>query len=146
MLEDIQYARNVASMFRTADAAGVSKIYLVGNSQTPPFGKDLQKASRKKERSVKWEYKENAGKAIKYLKSKDYLIAMLEVTDKAIPISEFKYRFGPEQKVCLVAGNEVNGIRKTTLEKSDIDLFIPLRGKGASLNVSVAVAVGLFMV
>lgn len=146
LLEDIQYARNVASLFRTADAAGVKKIYLTGSSKTPPFGKDLQKASRKKERSVAWEYKETTGKAIKYLKSKDYKIVCLEVTEKAIPVSELKSRYNTKDKICLIAGNEVNGIRKTTLEKSDLEIFIPLKGKGASLNVSVAVAVALFVI
>ena len=45
ILENIEYARNVASIFRTADATGVKKIYLTSSSAKPPFGKDLEKIS-----------------------------------------------------------------------------------------------------
>jgi 23S rRNA (guanosine2251-2'-O)-methyltransferase len=140
MLENIQYAQNVATIFRTADAAGVRKLILSGISQKPPFGKDLKKASRSKEESVDWEYVENLGKKINMYKKQGYQIIALELTDESSNYKEFS--FG--EKIVLIGGSEVYGITKNTLEKVDASVFIPMNGKGASLNVSTALAVVMF--
>ncbi len=140
ILENIQYARNVASIFRTADAAGVEKIYLTGISKTPPFGKDLVKASRNKERSVQWQYFTNTDSAVNTLKTKGYVCIGLEITDKSLNYSEFNY----PDKLALIAGNETYGIVKNTLNILENSVFIPMMGKGASLNVSTALAIVLF--
>lgn len=140
MLENIQYAQNVANIFRTADAGGIKKVILSGISQTPPFGKDLKKASRSKEESVIWEYQENLGKAINSYKKQGYQIIAIEITDNAVNYKDFEY----SDKVVLIAGSEVYGVTKNTLEKVDASVFIPMNGKGASLNVTTAIAVVLF--
>jgi tRNA G18 (ribose-2'-O)-methylase SpoU len=140
MLENIQYAQNVATIFRTADAAGVRKIILSGISQTPPFGKDLKKASRSKEESVPWEYVENLGKKINSYKDQGYQVIAVELTDSSVNFKEFPYG----EKIVLVGGSEVYGVTRNTLEKVDASVFIPMHGKGASLNVSTAMAVVMF--
>lgn len=142
ILENIQYARNVASFFRTADAINVSKVILSGISPTPPFGKDLRKASRNKEKLVKWEYVKEATETIQKLKKEGYTIIALELTDKSVPYTEANY---PKQ-VAIVAGNESYGITKDTLEHCDSAVYIPMYGKGKSLNVHVALAVLCFHV
>lgn len=144
VLENIQYAKNVASMFRTADAAGVSKIYLTGISTKPPFGKELKQVSRTKEDSVQWVYVETNGKLLQTLKKKGYFIVAVELTDKSKHIDELKDILKNEKKVALILGNEVSGIPKKTLEKCDMAIFIPMYGKGASLNVSSSAAIALF--
>lgn len=137
ILENIQYARNVASFFRTADALGITKIYLTGISPTPPFGKDLRKASRNKEKVVKWEYKEETGNAIENLKSEGYKIFALELTDVSKPYFKVKY----PKKIAIIAGNESYGITNATLKHYDEAVFIPMYRKGRSLNVQVALAI-----
>ncbi len=144
LLENIQYARNVASMFRTADAAGVNKMHLTGITKCPPFGKDLKKASRSKERSVPWVYQQHTGKVLNTLKKHGFTIVALEITDESIPIDQ-SFRFtNTNNKICVVVGSEVYGVTNKTLEKCDGALYIPMYGKGASLNVAVSAGVALF--
>lgn len=144
IMENIQYARNVASLFRTAEAAGVKKIILTGISQKPPFGKDLKKASRSSEESVAWEYVESTGKAIQNLKKQGFFVIAVELTDSSVDVSKIKEIIGNKNKICFVLGSEVYGIKNSTLDKVDKSLFIPMYGKNASLNVTAAGAIVLF--
>lgn len=144
LLENIDYARNVASIFRIADAAGVAKIYLAGISQTPPFGKELQKVSRLKEKRVKWEYTKSINKTIENLKRDGFYVIAVDLLDNAFPILEIKKHIKFKTKLCFVFGNEVYGITKSTLEQCDAGCFVPMYGKGASLNVAMTAAVILF--
>ncbi len=135
--ENIQYATNVASMFRILDAVKVKEFILTGISMKPPFGKDLKKASRNKEESLNWKYSQHAGVDIARLKKQGYEIIALEVADKSVRFNERNY---PE-KVCLIVGSEVFGVTKNTLEKVDSAVFLPMFGKGASLNVTAALGI-----
>ena len=144
ILENIQYARNVASIFRTADAAAVRRIYLTGITQQPPFGKDLQKTSRHKENSVEWMYKETTGEVIQTLKKQGFFIIAIELADEAARIDQLKDLIKTHPKICFVAGSEVFGVTKNTLEKADKAVYIPMYGHTGSLNVSTAVGIVLF--
>ncbi|MEO6729400.1 MAG: TrmH family RNA methyltransferase [Candidatus Dojkabacteria bacterium] len=146
VLENIQYARNVASMFRTADAAGVNKLYLTGISHRPPFGKELRQASRSKENSVHWEYKESTSEVITYLKREGFEIMPIELTDDYVLVRDLPEYLEGKDKVAFIAGSEVFGVTKTTLESCDKAVLIPMYGKGASLNVSSSVAAVLFAI
>jgi 23S rRNA (guanosine2251-2'-O)-methyltransferase len=144
LMENIQYASNVASLFRTADAAGVNRIYLTGISQQPPFGKDLKKTSRSKEESVEWMYEKDTGKILNTLKKQGFKILALEITDSGVELDDINRQIHGESKVCLVVGNEVYGVTNSTLEKADVSVYIPMYGKGASLNVATSAAIALF--
>ena len=146
LLENIQYARNVAAIFRTADAAGVKKMYLTGITQKPPFGKELKQASRNKEESMDWVYKETSGEVIQTLKKLGFVIVAIEITDKAVRLDKLADALKNEKKICFVAGSEVFGVNKATLERSDISVYIPMYGRGASLNVATSVGVALFSI
>ncbi len=137
ILENIQYARNVASIFRIADALKVEEIILTGISQKPPFGKDLSKVSRYKEKSIHWRYFKTTEKALNYLREKRIPVIAIEQTDNHIPYFEYRY----PQKYALLVGNEGYGITKKTLSMLDYSVFIPVYGKGASLNVHVSLAI-----
>src|SRR3989344_5479637 len=61
ILDSIRSIHNVGSIFRTADAAGVKKIYLCGVTPMPTdrFGKvrpQFQKVALGAQHSVEWEY------------------------------------------------------------------------------------------
>lgn len=144
ILENIEYARNVASIFRTAEAAGVKKIFLTGISKVPPFGKEMRQVSRNKEASLPWEFKENASLVINKLKKEGFFVCAIELTDNSVTLSRLKDSLKGKDKVAFVAGSEVYGTKKTTLENCDISVEIPMYGKMASLNVSVSVGVVLF--
>jgi tRNA G18 (ribose-2'-O)-methylase SpoU len=144
LLENIQYAKNVASMFRTADAAGVKNIYLTGISHKPPFGKELSKVSRQKHKSMSWEYVETTDKVIKKLKKDGFFIIAVELTDDAVDYTQLSRLVIDHEKICFVLGSEVYGVVNKTLEKCDASVYIPMFGKGASLNVSVSAGIILY--
>lgn len=144
VLENIQYARNVAAMFRTADAARAGRIFLTGISKVPPFGKELQQVSRHKEKSVHWEFFDDTSKAINRLKREGYFIVAVEITDNAIPHYELAKLIEDKTKVAFVLGSEVYGVKNATLELCDASVFIPMYGKGASLNVTTSGGIILY--
>jgi len=140
VLHNIRSLHNVGSIFRTADGAGIKKIYLCGITPAPVdnFGKPRQqivKTSLGAERFVKWQ-KENATRnVLKKLKKEGYKILAVEQSKKSIPYFRFS---GKSSKLCLVVGNEVNGLPTSVLKLADKILEIPMLGKKESLNVSVA--------
>ncbi|OGG13526.1 hypothetical protein A2773_00565 [Candidatus Gottesmanbacteria bacterium RIFCSPHIGHO2_01_FULL_39_10] len=144
ILENVQYATNVANIFRTAESAGVEKIYLTGVSKTPPFGKDLKKVSRGAERKVTHESIMSALNVIPTLKNDGYVILAIELVEGAIMLEELKDFLKHHQKICFIAGSEDSGVNRTSLELCDGAVTIPMYGKNPSLNVTVSVGIVLF--
>ncbi len=138
--ENMEYARNVASVFRIADALGVKKVFLTGASHKPPFGKDLQKVSRSKEMKVAWEYSETAADVLSKLKKDGFTTIAIEQCEGAVMYTDFEY---PE-KIAFVVGSEMFGMSKKTAEMCDAAVVLPMFGKGGSINVHVAMAVVAF--
>ena len=144
LLENIQYAINVANIFRTAESAGVKSIYLTGISKKPPFGKGLTKVSRGAEDKIRHMYSDKTLDIIPQLKAEGYHLVAIELTDHNILLPDLKEYLKDKQKICFIAGNEDSGVNRTTLEQCDNVVTIPMYGKNASLNVNVSVGVVLF--
>jgi len=147
ILPDIRSAINVGAIFRTADAVGIDKIYLVSCTPRPTdqFGriqKDIAKSALGAENWVKWEYKEKLIPLINSLKKKGYEIVALEQDEKSIDYRKYKKPL----KVALILGEEVNGLDKKVLGNCDKMIEIPIYGKKESLNVSVACGIALFRI
>lgn len=147
ILHNIRSVENVGAMFRTADAAGINKIYLTGYTPTPldRFGRkrgDLAKSALGAEEFVTWEQKKNVLPLITKLKKEKYLIIGIEQDKKSIDYKKVKL----QNKNVFLVGTEVTGIPKNILKKCDIIAEIPMRGKKESLNVSVALGIFLFRV
>lgn len=143
ILHDIRSVENVGSIFRTADAAGVSKIFLAGYTPSPidRFGrkrKDLAKVALGAEDSVEWESISDLVKLIKNLKMN---VVALEQDKNSTDYKKFKKTTG---NIALIVGNEVEGIPKNILKLCDQIIEIPMHGKKESLNVSVATGIALF--
>ena len=147
LLHNIRSTHNVGSIFRTADAAGVSRIYLTGYTPTPSdrFGrvqKDIAKTALGAEKFVPWEHALSPTRLISKLKKEGWNIIGVEQDARARNYRTCK----PKRKTLFVFGNEVDGISKTLLKKCDAIVEIPMRGKKESLNVSVAAGIILFSV
>lgn len=138
--ENMEYARNVASVFRIADALKATEVILTGASHKPPFGKDLQKVSRSKENHVHWRYFDDAVIAIEELKQKGYTVIAIEQCEGAKVYTDADY---PE-KMALVVGSEMFGLAKKTVAATDAAVVIPMYGKGGSINVHIALAIVAF--
>ena len=147
ILHNIRSVTNVGAMFRTADAAGINKIYLTGYTPTPldRFGRkrgDLAKSALGAEEFVLWEQKKNILPLLTKLKKENFFIIGIEQAKNSIDYKKVKL----EEKNAFIVGAEVTGIPKKVLEKCDIIAEIPMRGKKESLNVSVALGIALFRI
>lgn len=147
VLHNIRSTHNVGSIFRTADAAGVSKIYLTGHTPTPldRFArprKDVAKVALGAELTIPWEYVRTTGLVITTLKKSGFTVIALE--QAATSISYKKYSV--KKPTALILGSEVEGIAPSLLSKCDAIIEIPMKGKKESLNVSVAAGIALFAV
>lgn len=147
ILHNIRSVHNAGSIFRTADAAGISKIYLTGYTPTPVdrFGKerkDFAKTALGAEKNVCWEQCKTDVGAIRKLKKEGYTVIAIEQAKNA---EDYKNIKAPE-KIAFIIGNEVLGISPSTLALCDAVAEIPMRGKKESLNVSVAAGIAIFRI
>jgi 23S rRNA (guanosine2251-2'-O)-methyltransferase len=134
--QSVAYPVNVGSIFRVADALDVVEVVLAGITPTPPHP-TISKVGRDKDRRVPWRYVEHPEAALEDLKAQGYWIAALEITDQCQPY----YAVGHLPRVALVLGNEDHGVTRACLALCDAAIFVPMYGKGKSLNVHVSLAV-----
>ena len=147
ILPDIRSAINIGAMFRTADAVGISKIYLTGFTPRPTdkFGriqKDIAKSALGAETWIPWDYKEKIIPLLNSLKKEGYTIIAIEQDERAIDYRKII----TTNKIVIIMGPEVTGLNKKILDKCDFIAQIPMHGKKESLNVSVACGVALFRI
>ncbi|OGM93317.1 hypothetical protein A2372_02890 [Candidatus Wolfebacteria bacterium RIFOXYB1_FULL_54_12] len=147
VLPDIRSTHNVGSIFRTADAAGVKKVFLCGITPQPvdQFGRkrqDISKVALGAEDYIPWEYAQSAVRLIGRLKKEGYMVCAVEQSPKSVPYKAFKAPKGA--KIALIIGNEVEGLPMPILARTDVILEIPMFGKKESLNVGVAFGVVVF--
>ena len=152
VVHSVRSLHNVGSLFRTADGAGVQKIFLTGYTPSPYdlFGKlrkDFAKTALGAEKYVAWEQHKNIGTLLMRLKEKIFIVA-LEQSKKSVSYQTFFSRYGKKLKnfsgIALVVGNEVRGLPPSVLKKTNAIVEIPMHGKKESLNVSVAAGIALF--
>ncbi len=136
VLNDIRSLYNVGSIFRTADGAGIEKLWICGITGCPP-NTMISKTALGAEETVAWEYQPDLVKVIKDLKAKGYQIVLLEQMEGSIPHDEFI----PQSRVCLVIGNEISGVSDEVMHLCDAAVEIEMCGIKNSLNVSVAFGV-----
>ena len=147
ILHNIRSVENVGAIFRTADAVGIDKIYLVGYTPTPidRFGrkrKDLMKSALGAEEFVRWEQRKSLPDLLKKLKQDRYKIIAIEQDKKSVDYKKVKVW----KKNAFIVGAEVEGLPKNILQQCDVIAEIPMQGKKESLNVSVATGVALFRI
>lgn len=161
ILENIYDTYNIGGLFRLADALAIQKIYLCGETETPPNSK-IKKASIGTDKIVPWEYKKSTDEAIKDLNSQFQVlpqngISLCETNSKqnqksntnrvsiiaveqhpnSIPYYKFKYQL----PIALIFGNESFGVLPETLKQADSIIEIPMFGVNKSLNVIVSAAI-----
>lgn len=139
---NIRSRHNVGSIFRTADGAGVSKIFLCGITPAPPHP-NIEKVSLGAEKFAAWEKRGRTWRVIDELKKEGFKIIALEQDKKAVSCDKFKL---PESaaKIALIIGNETEGLPPSILKRANKIIFIPMFGKKESLNVSVAFGVAVY--
>lgn len=162
ILHNIRSLHNVGSIFRTADCAGVEKIFLTGYTPAPVdiFGKvkkEIAKTALGAEKTVPWKKYKNISNLIAKLTKDGPLESLenskgpslefigVEQSTKAVNYKKFSLDSARDKKpLALIFGNEVRGLSKQILNKCDEIIEIPMQGRKESLNVTVACGVVLF--
>ena len=138
ILDNIRSLNNIGSVFRTADAFLIKKIYLCGITAKPPH-KDIHKTALGATESVAWEYVENTSDLIEKLKDQHINIISVEQSENAVSLQNFNVEKGITYAV--IFGNEVKGVSQEVVSKSNAVIDIPQFGTKHSLNISVSVGV-----
>jgi 23S rRNA (guanosine2251-2'-O)-methyltransferase len=139
LLENIRSLYNVGAFFRTCDAAGVDALYLCGITGRPP-GKQIHKTALGAEESVCWQYHPVAAEPARELRDVGYEIAAVETSLHAVDLFDWQ----PSFPVCVVFGNEVDGIHSDLSQLCDTHIRIPMLGVKHSLNVATAGGVVIY--
>jgi tRNA G18 (ribose-2'-O)-methylase SpoU len=138
VLDNVRSLHNVGSVFRTADAYLVEKIFLCGITATPPNA-EIHKSALGAEFSVDWKYFADTLDAVKYLKSNGFTILVIEQAENSIFLNEFKAE--SEKKYAVILGNEVFGVQQSVVDHCENCLELPQFGTKHSLNVSVTAGI-----
>lgn len=164
ILDNIRSVYNVGSIFRTADAAGIAKLYLAGITPTPDHSRMhhlqlrdsydaipdkygrmplMEKTALSGLTAVDWEQVDDAISLIKKLKQQGYRIIALEITPTSHSIFD-RSDITSSQPIALIVGHEREGVSPPLLALADEVLHIPMRGKGKSLNVAVSFGIAAY--
>ncbi|MXV38753.1 TrmH family RNA methyltransferase [Flavobacteriaceae bacterium Ap0902] len=141
LCDNIRSMHNVGSIFRTADAFNIEKVYLCGITATPPH-KEIRKTAIGATESVEWEYTKDAVEVVKSLKENHYIPLAVEQVDKSVMLND--YIVDIDGKYLLILGNEVEGVQQELIDLCPAALEIPQSGTKHSLNVSVCAGVVLW--
>lgn len=141
ILDNVLDTYNVGSIFRLADAIGVQKVYLCGETLTPPNSR-IKKASINTWQWVEWEYCETAVKAVESIKhqASETKIISVEQDARSIPFQSTHFDF----PVAIVVGHESHGVSREVLDRSDLIVELPMWGVNKSLNVMVSCGIVLY--
>ncbi len=138
ILDDIRSLHNIGSVFRTADAFLIKKIYLCGITAIPP-NKEIHKTALGATETVNWEYCESILVAIENLKKQNIEIYAIEQVENSISLNDFKVE--KNKKYALVFGNEVFGVNQEAIKLCKGTIEIPQLGTKHSLNISVSTGI-----
>ena len=141
ILDNIRSLNNIRSVFRTADAFLIEKIYLCGITARPPH-KDIQKTALGATETVAWEYVEDTLELVTKLQQEGKKVYAIEQAENAVMLDKFEPL--KDQTSAVIFGNEVKGVQQEVVTASDAVIEIPQLGSKHSLNISVSTGVVLW--
>ena len=149
ILQDIRSLHNVGSIFRTADTAGVSKVFLYGITASPldRFGHprpQVAKVALGADSFIPWEKVTSGTQLIKRLQKEGYIVIAVEQSKTSKLYTTALKTIAKKKKVALIMGNEVKGLKSAIINSADLSIEIPMFGQKESLNVAVAFGVVAF--
>jgi tRNA G18 (ribose-2'-O)-methylase SpoU len=138
LLHNVRSLYNVGAFFRTADAVGLTRLYVSGFTGAPP-AKQIAKTALGSERHVAWE-RSHPLALVDQLRRDGWQIAAVETVDGATDLFDWAPRF----PVLVVFGHEVEGLPPEIVSRCDSHVRIPMVGTKRSLNVATAGGVVLY--
>lgn len=145
LLHNVRSAHNVGAIFRTADGAGVTHIYLSGYTPTPIDRfkrpqKEIAKTALGAETYIPWEHFDDAKSAIEKARRDGYCVVGVEQDSRARDYRTVTLN----EKTLYIFGNEVRGLSPQVRALCDELVYIPMYGKKESLNVATSAGIILF--
>lgn len=132
LMDAPQDPHNAAAALRSADAFGLPELHVVPREEPFEFGR---KVSQGTERWVEVVLHESPSTAVTALRARGYTLVSTHpegaLTPEDLPRIE---------RLCLVVGNETDGISQALASAADTSVRVPMRGFVESLNLSVAAA------
>lgn len=143
IVDNVLDTYNIGAIFRLADAVAVEKVYLCGDTETPPNHR-IKKASINTTEWVDWEYASTAVEAIARIRELEPEVSVyaVEQNERSVPYDKVDYSF----PVALIIGHETTGVTKEALAASDAIVEMPMWGVNISLNVMVSLGIVLYQV
>ncbi|HOX78571.1 MAG TPA: RNA methyltransferase [Bacteroidales bacterium] len=141
VLDDVRSAYNVGSIFRTADAFRIEGIRICGISARPPH-KDISKTALGATESVDWKYYSVVEEAVAGLRNAGFRIYAVEQADESVFLQDFTP--ARDEKIAIVFGHEVFGVKEEVLKMADGCIEIPQFGTKHSFNVAISAGIVLW--
>ena len=145
VLENIADPHNAAAVWRTADAFGFQKIYLVFSVEKKFNPKKVGKKSSSS--ANKWLSFKTFNKiedCYAELKKEGFKIYATVLDKEAREIGSSDFR--SQKKIAIVLGNEHRGLSEEAINGADEKVYLPMKGMVQSLNLSVTAAIFMYEV
>lgn len=141
ILDNVLDTYNVGAIFRLADAVAAEKLYLCGETETPPNSR-IKKASINTTEWVDWEYQPSVFTAIERIRNYEsrIMVVAIEQSIKSVRYDTIDYSF----PIALICGNETAGVSQEVLDIADVVVELPMWGVNKSLNVMVSLGIVVY--
>lgn len=138
VLDNINDPGNLGTIIRTCEAAGID-LLIISDDSCDIYNPKTLRACMSSLSRVNIRISHNLLSDLYELNNNHFNIYITLLDNHAKSIYDIDFN----NKNCIVFGNEANGVKKTIAEKF-MPLYIPMKGKIESLNVSSAVSVVCF--
>ena len=135
VLEHLQDPGNLGTIFRTAEGAGVSGIFLSADS-ADPFNPKVVRSTMGSIYRMPFFITEQLTSDMEWLRKKGVVLFAAHL-EGSVPYDSCDYT-GP---CALLIGNEANGLTDAATRLADTRIRIPMCGKVESLNAGVAASI-----
>jgi len=139
ILDSLKCAHNIWTILRLSDAMLVEKVFICGDTITPPNWK-IKTSSRGAERWVPWEFRENIVDVIQELRDQGVYIVSSEISKKSQCYDTVEYKF----PIWIIFWREDEGVSGVALNASDVVVHLPIYWMCNSINVSTASSVLMY--
>ncbi|MEC0280701.1 TrmH family RNA methyltransferase [Bacillus halotolerans] len=137
LIDAVQDPGNLGTMIRTADAAGLDAVVLGDGTADAFNGKTLRSAQGSHFHIPV--VRRNLQSYVDELKAEG-----VKVYGTALQNGAPYQDISPSGSFALIVGNEGAGVDAGLLEKTDLNLYVPLYGQAESLNVAIAAAILMY--
>ncbi len=137
VLDGVQDPGNLGTIIRTANAAGIKDIYLLG-ANVDVYNPKVVRSAMGAIFFVNFHFYSDATELYSHLRSNGYVICVTTLSDSNY------YTLDLPKKIALVMGNEGNGVSEQSLKNADHYLTLPMSERAESLNVAVCTGILIF--